>query len=172
MDEHGAAPCTAQPCACPEITAAQPGSRHALHKGPAPSSPVGTLRMQASGPGTACSTQDTRRTCMRAWWWVQLKLAAMRGQPLFVQPASRPGRQACTTVPTHSFVLRAQAMDGTLDLAAALEARLQIINCSPSDIKRFIQAHPPASRLAPVSGWVGHDSARTHACAPAYTHHI
>lgn len=43
-----------------------------------------------------------------------------------------------------------QAMDGSMSLEAALEERLKIINCSPADIKRFIAAHPPASRMAPV----------------------
>ncbi|KXZ53839.1 hypothetical protein GPECTOR_6g757 [Gonium pectorale] len=42
-----------------------------------------------------------------------------------------------------------QAMDGSLSLERALEERLAIIDCSPADIKRFIAAHPPASRLAP-----------------------
>jgi hypothetical protein len=44
----------------------------------------------------------------------------------------------------------AQAMDGSMNLEQALEERLRIINCTPADIKRFIQAHPPSSRLVPV----------------------
>jgi hypothetical protein len=44
-----------------------------------------------------------------------------------------------------------QAMDGKISLEQALEERLAIINCSPADIKRFIAAHPPQSRLVPVS---------------------
>ncbi|KAG1665202.1 hypothetical protein FOA52_002603 [Chlamydomonas sp. UWO 241] len=42
-----------------------------------------------------------------------------------------------------------QAMDGTLDLSQSLEARLNIINCTPKDVKRFIKANPPQSRLTP-----------------------
>ncbi|GIL83780.1 hypothetical protein Vretimale_10573 [Volvox reticuliferus] len=42
-----------------------------------------------------------------------------------------------------------QAMDGSLSLERALEERLNIINCSPQDIKNFIAAHPPSSRMAP-----------------------
>jgi phosphoserine phosphatase len=47
--------------------------------------------------------------------------------------------------------LTTKAMDGTMNLHDSLEARLQIINCTPDDIRRFIKAHPPVSRLAPVS---------------------
>ncbi|KAG2446311.1 hypothetical protein HXX76_000899 [Chlamydomonas incerta] len=46
-------------------------------------------------------------------------------------------------------ILTNKAMDGTLSLEQALDERLNIINCSPEDIKRFIKAHPPASRMAP-----------------------
>lgn len=42
-----------------------------------------------------------------------------------------------------------KAMDGSMNLEQALEERLRIINCTPGDIKRFITAHPPASRLVP-----------------------
>jgi glycerol-3-phosphate dehydrogenase (NAD+) len=45
--------------------------------------------------------------------------------------------------------LTTKAMDGTMNMHDSLEARLQIINCTPDDIRRFIKAHPPASRLAP-----------------------
>jgi hypothetical protein len=31
-------------------------------------------------------------------------------------------------------------MDGSMNLEQALEERLRIINCTPQDIKRFIQA--------------------------------
>jgi hypothetical protein len=41
-------------------------------------------------------------------------------------------------------------MDGSMNLEQALEERLRIINCTPADIKRFIKAHPPESRLVPV----------------------
>jgi hypothetical protein len=44
-----------------------------------------------------------------------------------------------------------QAMDGSMNLEQALEERLRLINCTPADIKRFIKAHPPQSRLVPVS---------------------
>jgi hypothetical protein len=43
-------------------------------------------------------------------------------------------------------------MDGSMNLEQALEERLKLINCTPQDIKAFIRAHPPASRLAPVGG--------------------
>lgn len=38
-----------------------------------------------------------------------------------------------------------------MNLEQALEERLKIINCKPQDIKNFIKAHPPASRMAAVS---------------------
>ncbi len=41
-----------------------------------------------------------------------------------------------------------------MDLTQSLEERLNLINCSPADIRRFIAAHPPASRVVPVSGAV------------------
>eukprot|EP00879_Flechtneria_rotunda_P018060 GHRR01018929.1.p1 GENE.GHRR01018929.1~~GHRR01018929.1.p1 ORF type:complete len:615 (+),score=140.48 GHRR01018929.1:3-1847(+) len=42
-----------------------------------------------------------------------------------------------------------KAMDGSMNLEAALEERLHLINCTPADIKRFIAAYPPSSRLVP-----------------------
>ncbi|KAI8466342.1 MAG: NAD-dependent glycerol-3-phosphate dehydrogenase N-terminus-domain-containing protein [Monoraphidium minutum] len=42
-----------------------------------------------------------------------------------------------------------KAMDGSMNLEAALEERLRIIDCTPADIKAFIKAHPPESRLVP-----------------------
>ncbi|WIA14356.1 hypothetical protein OEZ85_002885 [Tetradesmus obliquus] len=42
-----------------------------------------------------------------------------------------------------------KAMDGSMNLEQALEERLRLINCTPGDIKRFIRAHPPGSRLVP-----------------------
>lgn len=45
--------------------------------------------------------------------------------------------------------LTSKAMDGSMNLEASLGERLNLINCRPSDIKRFIKAHPPASRLTP-----------------------
>jgi hypothetical protein len=50
-----------------------------------------------------------------------------------------------------SGALHVQAMDGSMNLEQALEERLNIINCTPADIKRFILAHPPSSRMVPVS---------------------
>lgn len=44
-----------------------------------------------------------------------------------------------------------KAMDGSMNLEQALEQRLAMINCTPSDIKAFIKAYPPESRLVPVS---------------------
>jgi hypothetical protein len=49
-------------------------------------------------------------------------------------------------------------MDGSMNLEQALEERLRIINCTPADIKRFIKAHPPESRLVPVSIYLGSNS--------------
>lgn len=43
-----------------------------------------------------------------------------------------------------------QAMDGSMSLEAALEKRLEVINCTPADIQAFLKAHPPDSRLTPV----------------------
>jgi len=40
-----------------------------------------------------------------------------------------------------------KAMDGSMSLEVALEERLRIINCKPADVKRFLQAHPPHTRL-------------------------
>lgn len=42
-----------------------------------------------------------------------------------------------------------KAMDGSMNLEQALEERLRIIDCTPRDIKNFIKAHPPESRLVP-----------------------
>ncbi|KAG2496545.1 hypothetical protein HYH03_005368 [Edaphochlamys debaryana] len=42
-----------------------------------------------------------------------------------------------------------KAMDGVMPLNTSLEERLNLINCSPSDLRAFLKAHPPASRLAP-----------------------
>lgn len=41
------------------------------------------------------------------------------------------------------------AMDGSMSLEAALEERLRIINCTPADIRAFLDAHPAGSRLSP-----------------------
>lgn len=54
------------------------------------------------------------------------------------------------TLHTPLLLLLHQAMDGSMNLEQALEERLRIINCTPADIKRFIQAHPPSSRMVPV----------------------
>jgi hypothetical protein len=54
-------------------------------------------------------------------------------------------------------------MDGSMNLEAALEERLRIIDCTPADIKRFILAHPPETRLVPVS----RPSAPTRVAHPA-----
>lgn len=53
-------------------------------------------------------------------------------------------------MPLLLLLLLHQAMDGSMNLEQALEERLRIINCTPADIKRFIQAHPPSSRMVPV----------------------
>lgn len=45
-----------------------------------------------------------------------------------------------------------KAMDGSMGLEKALEERLKIIDCSPFDISRFLQEHPPESRLVRVKG--------------------
>jgi hypothetical protein len=56
-----------------------------------------------------------------------------------------------TGTPAHTDAHVSQAMDGSLSLEAALEERLKLINCTPADIQAFIKAHPPQSRLVPVS---------------------
>ena len=40
-----------------------------------------------------------------------------------------------------------------MSLEDALEQRLEVINCTPTDIQAFLRAHPPESRLTPVGGW-------------------
>jgi len=42
-----------------------------------------------------------------------------------------------------------RAMDGSMNLEQALEERLKIINCTPADIRAFIKAHPPQTRMVP-----------------------
>jgi hypothetical protein len=41
-------------------------------------------------------------------------------------------------------------MDGTMNLEQALQARLDLIACSPADIRAFLRAHPPDTRLVQV----------------------
>ncbi|GFH17093.1 predicted protein, partial [Haematococcus lacustris] len=55
----------------------------------------------------------------------------------------------CTSKHKSLFPAATHAMDGSLNLEEALDKRLEIINCTPADIKRFIQAHPPSSRMTP-----------------------
>eukprot|EP00798_Chlamydomonas_sp_ICE-L_P022254 gene22254-29324_t len=43
--------------------------------------------------------------------------------------------------------LTKQAMDGTMHLDTALEECLRILDCTPDDIKAFLKAHPPESRI-------------------------
>jgi glycerol-3-phosphate dehydrogenase (NAD+) len=45
--------------------------------------------------------------------------------------------------------ITAAAMDGASSLEDALSARLTAIDCSPADIRAFLAAHPPSSRLVP-----------------------
>ncbi|MEW5301341.1 MAG: hypothetical protein WDW36_004205 [Sanguina aurantia] len=42
-----------------------------------------------------------------------------------------------------------KAMDGSLNLHDSLGERLRIINCTPANIQDFLEANPPASRMAP-----------------------
>eukprot|EP01026_Neomeris_dumetosa_P006167 TRINITY_DN1194_c0_g1_i4.p1 TRINITY_DN1194_c0_g1~~TRINITY_DN1194_c0_g1_i4.p1 ORF type:complete len:652 (+),score=126.25 TRINITY_DN1194_c0_g1_i4:73-2028(+) len=42
-----------------------------------------------------------------------------------------------------------QAMDGSMNLEHALEKRLQLINCTPVDLKSFLKANPPQKRVVP-----------------------
>ena len=44
-------------------------------------------------------------------------------------------------------------MDGAMSLEDALMERLRIIDCKPEDLSRFIQTHPPQSRLTEVCDW-------------------
>lgn len=41
------------------------------------------------------------------------------------------------------------AMNGTVSLEDALNARLEVINPTPTDIQAFLRAHPPETRLVP-----------------------
>jgi len=50
---------------------------------------------------------------------------------------------------------RAQAKDGTMNLSETLEEVLRIINCTPDDVRRFVEAHPPEKRLTKVWGGEG-----------------
>jgi len=43
--------------------------------------------------------------------------------------------------------LTTKAMDGTMDLSESLEERLNIINCTPTDVKKFLKAYPPETRV-------------------------
>eukprot|EP00983_Pelagomonas_calceolata_P097943 1158299-Pelagomonas_calceolata.AAC.5 len=52
----------------------------------------------------------------------------------------------------HTFLFglhmsRTQAKDGTMNLSETLEEVLRIINCTPDDVRRFVQQHPPEKRL-------------------------
>ncbi|KAF5828643.1 HAD-like domain-containing protein [Dunaliella salina] len=40
-----------------------------------------------------------------------------------------------------------QAQDGSMNLSHTLEERLRIINCTPDDLRRFVETHPPESRM-------------------------
>ena len=42
-----------------------------------------------------------------------------------------------------------QAMDGSMNLEVALERRLQILSCTPQNLKDFAHAFPPESRITP-----------------------
>ena len=73
-------------------------------------------------------------------------LQATNCLPLTLLPAPLPlSIMLCT--------LHVQAMDGIMSLEDALEQRLQVINCTPTDIQAFLRAYPPESRLTPVGGW-------------------
>eukprot|EP00798_Chlamydomonas_sp_ICE-L_P020401 gene20401-27172_t len=43
--------------------------------------------------------------------------------------------------------LTSKAMEGTMSLDESLEERLRILDCTPSDIRAFLVAHPPESRI-------------------------
>jgi hypothetical protein len=43
-----------------------------------------------------------------------------------------------------------QAQDGSMNLADALEERLRIINCTPADVRRFVDRYPPDARMTKV----------------------
>mmetsp|Transcript_21179 Transcript_21179/g.55176 ORF Transcript_21179/g.55176 Transcript_21179/m.55176 type:complete len:618 (+) Transcript_21179:94-1947(+) len=40
-----------------------------------------------------------------------------------------------------------QAQDGSMNLSDTLEERLRIINCTPDDLRRFVETYPPESRM-------------------------
>eukprot|EP00798_Chlamydomonas_sp_ICE-L_P020405 gene20405-27184_t len=43
--------------------------------------------------------------------------------------------------------LTSRAMEGTMSLDESLDERLRILDCTPSDIRAFLIAHPPESRI-------------------------
>eukprot|EP00967_Tisochrysis_lutea_P065310 scaffold84898_cov17-Tisochrysis_lutea.AAC.2 len=49
---------------------------------------------------------------------------------------------------------KAQAMDGSMNMETSLDERLKVINCKPEDVRRFVKANPPESRLTPL--WARH----------------
>lgn len=51
---------------------------------------------------------------------------------------------------TRLACLVTQAKDGTMNLSETLEEVLHIINCTPDDVRRFVQQHPPQERLTKV----------------------
>lgn len=53
----------------------------------------------------------------------------------------------------NTYVLLAQAMDGSMNMETSLDERLKVINCKPDDVRRFIKANPPQQRLTPVRGF-------------------
>ena len=42
-------------------------------------------------------------------------------------------------------------MDGSMSMEAALEERLRLIDCTPTDVRAFLAKNPPQSRMVPVS---------------------
>jgi len=48
------------------------------------------------------------------------------------------------------LILLRQAQDGSMNLAQALEERLRLINCTPDDVRRFVERYPPETRMTKV----------------------
>ena len=117
---------------------AQRVARHSRHASP----PTREAGRQAGRPALRCTPWGPGGGELRCAPLGELGAAAeeRRGAPLPPPPTHPP--TPCWPSP--------QAMDGSMSLEAALEERLRIINCTPADIRAFLDAHPAGSRLSPV----------------------
>lgn len=79
---------------------------------------------------------------------LQRSTEVLSGVAKFLVPLA-PNQPPATlpTVIQEVEALTNKAMDGSIGLEKALEERLRIIDCSPADIRCFLQDNPPESRL-------------------------